>query len=173
MKKIAVYFLISILLLVIIFFSLGIFIPSFSYESRIIVNKPVEQAFTVFNSPFALSEWVPGLKNVKWISGRQNEVGSKWEMTIELNGEIYVTTEELTAFKANEFFAFTLNSDALSSNVEVRFINKGNSSEIISSSKAEGKNIFWKSLFVFSKSVFSKRDKVMYDQLKKIIEASH
>jgi hypothetical protein len=92
-------------------------------------------------------------------------------MTIELNGENYVTTEELTAFKENELLAFTLKSDVLSSNVEVKFINNGNSTEIISSNKAEGKNIFWKSLFVFSKSIFSERDKVMYDRLKKVIES--
>lgn len=172
MKRAIKYFLLFLLLLAIAFFFIGIIIPSFTYESRITVNKPIEQSFKVFNSPFLLAEWIPGLKGVRWISGTQNEIGSKWEMTIELDGKIYTTTEELTVFKENELLAFTLNSDVLSSNVEVKFINKGESTEIISSSKAEGSNIFWKSIFVFYKSIFSKRDKVMYDRLKKVIESN-
>ncbi|MBI4946944.1 MAG: SRPBCC family protein [Bacteroidetes bacterium] len=173
MKKSSKIILTAILLLAAVFFSLGIFVPSLNFENRITVNKPVAQSFKIFNSPFALSEWIPGLKNVKWISGRQNEAGSKWEMIIEQDGNTYVMREELVTFKENEVFAVKMENDEMTNVMEVRFTDKGTVTEITSTNHVIGKNIFQKSLLVLSKSIFIKREKKMYEQLKKIIESSN
>jgi|ERR1035437_3800319 hypothetical protein len=173
MKKIIKYLLLAILLLVVVFFSLGIFVPTINYETKVTVNNPVGQSFRVFNSPFLMSAWIPGLKNVRWISGRQNEIGSKWAMTIEEDGNQYIMTEELVAFKENELFVVKIENEDFTNDMEVRFTDKGVTSEICSYNHVTGKNIFLKSLFVFSKSIFIKRDKKMYEQLKKIIEETH
>jgi len=170
MKKILKCLGVIILLLVSAFFSLGIFIPSLNYDNKILVNKPVEQSFRVFTNVFSFSEWIPGFKNIKWLSGKQNEIGSKWEMTVVQEGEKYTMTETLTYFKENELFAFKLENDMLTNDVEIRFVNKGETSEIISSNHIEGKNIFRKSLFVFSHSYFKQQSKEMYDKLKEVIE---
>jgi hypothetical protein len=113
------------------------------------------------------------LKNVKWISGRPNEIGSKWEMMIEQDGNSYVMTEELIAFKENELFVVKMENEYLTNDMEVRFIDKGAATEIFSSSRVTGKNIFLKSLFVFSRYTFTNRDREMYAQLKEAIDASN
>jgi len=113
MKKILKCLGVIILLLVSAFFSLGIFIPSLNYDNKILVNKPVEQSFRVFTNVFSFSEWIPGFKNIKWLSGKQNEIGSKWEMTVVQEGEKYTMTETLTYFKENELFAFKLENDKI------------------------------------------------------------
>src|ERR1035437_6386733 len=95
MKKVLTYGVVIILLPVIIFFSIGLFVPTIDFESSVTVNKPLAQSFGVFNSPFSLSEWIPGLNNVRWLSGRPNVVGSKWEMTIEEGENEYILQEEL------------------------------------------------------------------------------
>ncbi|MEK6615242.1 MAG: SRPBCC family protein [Bacteroidota bacterium] len=173
LKKYLLYSALPILVLAIIFFSAGIIFPIISYESKVTVKKPVEQSFRVFTDVFTFSEWIPRFITIKWLSGKQNEIGSKWEMTIEQEGKEYRMTETLIAFKENELFAFKLENDMLTNDVEIRFANKGETSEIISSNHITGKNIFWKSLFVFSPSYFKQQSKEMYDTLKKVIEKSN
>jgi len=170
MKKIVKYFSILFLLLAIAFLSIGIFIPSLNFKTKVTVDKPVDLSFRVFTSPFSLSAWIPGLKNVKWVSGKQNEVGSKWEMTIEEDGDEYVMTEELVAYKENELFVIKMENYQITNDVEVRFTDKGVASEISSSNHVAAKNFFQKPLLPFLKSTFKKRDEEMYKKLKKLIE---
>ena len=170
MKKIVKYFLIALLLPIGVFFSLAFFLPSIQYESKITVNKPVDLSFKVFSSPFSLSAWIPGLKNVRWISGKQNVLGSKWEMTIEEGDNEYVVTEELITYKENELFVIRMENEDIINNVEVRFTNKGNESEICSSNHSTAKNFFQKPFFLFFKSSLKKRDEEMYKRLKRLIE---
>jgi len=173
MKKILKYSGIAVFSLVIVFFSMGFLFPSFEYENSVIVNKPAEQSFKVFTDVLKLSEWIPGFKRVKLLSGKQNETGSIIEMMLEQEGKTFILTQKITNYKENELFAFALDNDVLSNNCEIKFISKGTSTEIISSNHITGKNIFWKSLFVFSHSYFKKQSKEMYENLKKVIEESN
>ena len=170
MKKKLIRLAKIILPLLIIFFSFGIFIPSVQLESKIVLNKPVETSFRVFNDPFQFSEWIPGFKKINWLSGKYNEAGSKWKFTIEKMGIKSEMFNELTAYKPNELFAFRMENGALTYDAEVKFIKNGTSSEIISSSKLQGKNIFWRSLFAVAKFYFQMQDQEVYNKLKEVIE---
>ncbi|MBI4930933.1 MAG: SRPBCC family protein [Bacteroidetes bacterium] len=173
MKKTLKYSGLVLFVIVITFFSLGIFIPSFEYENKVTVNKPIEQSFKIFNNVLKLSEWVPGFKGIRLLNGKQNEIGSKMELTLVQGSETYIVSQEITEFKENEVFAFSLDNDMLTNECKIKFINKGTSTEIISSNHITGKNIFWKSLFVFSHSYFKAQSKEMYDKLKEVIEISN
>lgn len=170
MKKFMKYTAITILVIVIAFFIAGICYPSVSYESKITVNSPVETSFSVFTSAFKLSDWVSGLKGIGWISGGQNEVGSKWKFIVTRYDEDYELIQTLKAYKQNELFTSNSDNEIFTADVEVKFIPKGTSTEIISTSTLRGKNIFWKSAFVFAQSVLHKEDQEMYDKLKEVIE---
>ena len=117
MKKFLKYSLAVISLLVMIFFSPGIFISSFSYESKISVNKPVENSFRVFTNVFLLYEWIPGLKKVEWASGIPNQVGSKWKMTIIRDEQEYVMME-MTKLRVVEGIINTLEQKSLLLKIE-------------------------------------------------------
>ncbi len=170
LKKFLKYFSITILVLVILFFSLGIIFPTISYESKITVNKPVETSFGVFTNAFKLSDWVIGLKGIGWISGGQNEVGSKWKFIVTQNGKDYELIQTLKAYKKNELFLSNSDNELFIVDVEVKFISKGTSTEIIATSHLSGKNIFWRSVFVLGKFYLNKNDQKMYDKLKEVIE---
>lgn len=170
MKKFLKYTSIIILVIVITFFAAGICCPSVSYESKITVNRPVETSFSVFTSAFKLSDWVTGLKGIGWISGGQNEVGSKWKFIVTRHDKDYELIQTLKAFKQNELFTSNSDNEAFTADVEVKFISKGISTEIISTSSLHGKNIFWKSAFVFAQPILHKEDQEMYDKLKEVIE---
>ncbi len=170
MKKFLKRFLITILILVVVFFSLGIIFPSISYETKVTVNKPVEKSFGVFTNAMKLSDWVIGLKGIGWLSGNQNEVGSKWLFIVTQNGRDYKLIQTLREFKQNELFTTNADNEIFSDDVQVKFIPKGTSSEIIASSTLSGKNIFWRSAFFCAQFYLSGNDQKMYNKLKEVIE---
>jgi len=161
---------ITLLIIVIIFFSAGICCPTISYESKVTVNKPVETSFGVFTNAFKLFDWVTDLKGIGWISGSQNEVGSKWKFIVTQNGTDYELIQTMKAFKQNELFVTNADNKLFTNDVEVKFISKGTSTEIIATSNLKGKNIFWRSVFVFARFYLNGNDQKMYDKLKEVIE---
>ncbi|MFI5164275.1 MAG: SRPBCC family protein [Bacteroidia bacterium] len=173
MKKFLNYTSITILVIVIIFFSIGIIFPSISFESKITVNKPVETSFAVFTNPFKLSDWVTGLKGIGWISGAQHGVGSKWKFLVTKFGRDYELIQTMKVYKENELFVSNSDNELFSDDVEVKFISKGTSTEIIATSHFSGKNIFWRSVFVFARPFLQKDDQAMYDKLKEVTEKSN
>ncbi len=170
LKKFLKYFSIIILVLAILFFSLGIIFPTITFESKVTVNKPVETAFGVFTNPFKLSDWVTGLKGIGLISGIPNTVGSKWKFIIEQNGKEYELIQTMKELKVNELFVTHTDNELFTDDVQVKFISKGASTEIIATSHLSGKNIFWKSVFVLAKFYLNSNDQKMYDKLKEVIE---
>ena len=170
MKKLLKYLGMTTLVIVIIFFSAGIIFPSVSYESKVTVNKSAETSFRVFTSAFKLFDWVTGLKGIGWIGGLQNEVGSKWKFIVTQNGNDYELIQTLKAFKKNEWFVSNSDNELFTDDVDVKFISKGTSTEIIATSTLKGKNIFWRSVFVFAKFYLHGNDQKMYNKLKEVIE---
>ena len=161
---------ITILVIVIIFFSAGIIFPSITYESKVTVNKPVETSFAVFTSPFKLSDWVTGLKGIGLISGIPNTIGSKWKFIVEQNGKKLELVQTMKEFKLNELFVTHADNELFTDDVEVKFISKGTTTEIIATSHLSGKNIFWRSVFVCAQFYLGSNDQKMYDKLKEVIE---
>ncbi|MBI3501505.1 MAG: hypothetical protein HY063_06905 [Bacteroidetes bacterium] len=170
LKKFLKYFFITILLLAVIFFSLGIIFSTITYESKVNVNKPVETSFGVFTNAMKLSDWVIGLKGIGWISGGQNEIGSKWIFIVTQHGSDYKLTQTLKEFKKNELFVTNADNELFTDDVEVKFIPNGTSTDIVATSHLSGKNIFWKSAFVCAQSLLRKQDQEMYNKLKEVIE---
>ena len=170
MKKLLKRVGITILVIVIIFFSAGICCPSITYESKVTVNKPIETSFGVFTNAFKLSDWVIGLKGIGWISGAQNEVGSKWKFIVTQNGTDYELIQTLKTYKQNELFITNADNELFTDDVEVKFTSNGASTQIIATSNLKGENIFWRSVFVFAKFYLHGNDQKMYDKLKEVIE---
>ena len=111
-------FILGILVfLVLAFLTLGMLNPVLEYESRTQVEASVEHTFAVFNNPDRIGEWQEGFKSIENISGGDNKVGSKWRLIFEEDGEVMEIIEEVLAFEENELFAFTMDSDALTAEV--------------------------------------------------------
>lgn len=158
--------------IVVIFFLIGVFVPTFTYVSRIEVNAPVEHAWAVFNDESRVGEWMTGFKSIETISGNPNEVGSKFRLVFEEDGKEIVMTETMTAFEPHERFAFDLVNEVMNVNVDIRFASSGGKTEITATSLVDGNNIFWKSLLPLFKSGFEDRSQEMYDKLKTLIETT-
>lgn len=172
MKKILKYLLVAVVVIVILFLSLGLIMPTQEYTTSVMVNAPVEKTFAVFMDTSQAREWMPGFRYFENISGKEHEAGSKWKIVFFEHGQEIVMTETVTEFKSNEVFAFNIQNEVMNSDNEVTFSVQDNSTVITSHSKYEGGNIFWKSLFVFFNSGMKKQSEQMYNDLKKIVEHS-
>jgi uncharacterized membrane protein len=173
MKKFLKYFLIIVATLVVIFFSLGFLFRQHEYTISTIVNAPVEKTFAIFNDTTKLGEWLTGFKSMENIRGKPNEVGSKWKVVFEENGSEISMNETIVAFKENELVSFNIANDFIKSKNEIRFIPKGNTTEINAHVIYRGTHIIQKSvLALFSRSV-KKQQKESYELLKQLIEKTN
>ncbi|MFQ5651512.1 MAG: SRPBCC family protein [bacterium] len=166
------YILGAVAALAVIFVLIGMFVPSFTYENRIEVSKPVEHSFAVFSDPANMSEWLTGFKSMENLTGGPNEVGSTWKLVFVDGDEEIIMTEEVTGFKENELISFTLDNEVLEADIEVHFVRKNGTTGILQSSKVEGKNLFWKSLLFLSKWNMTARGQENYVKLKHLIETT-
>ena len=159
-------------ILLIAFLSIGFIIPEVSYENKVLVNKPIEHSFQVFINPNKLKDWISGFKKINHVSGFPNEIGSKWALTIEENGEEMTMIEEITAYELDKLFAFKLDNDVLTTYVEIRFEDSGKGTAIIVKNRVIGKNMFFRSLFPLYTSYFKEMTQVDYEKLKNVIETT-
>jgi len=171
--KILKYLVIFLVLVSASFLAVGFFVPTVTYESTVLVNKPITHSFNVFNNPFYLDKWLPGLKSAKYVSGMPNQIGSTYEMTFEENGEEIIMHEELTGFEVNRLYAFTLTNEALITKVKITFEEVNGKTKITSVSNVRGTNLLYRSLFPFMKFVFEAKDQEAYDNLKDLIEGGN
>lgn len=164
------YFVIFLVVCSASFFTIGLFNPVVSYDTTVLVNKPVGHTFNVFTNPFYFEKWMPGFKSFKPIEGMPSEVGSTYEMTFENDGEEIVLIEEITGFEVNQLVSFKLSNDILTTEVEITFEQVDGKTKITARNSVHGNNILFRSIFPFMKSGFQKRDQLAYDNLKKMIE---
>ncbi len=170
--RIIKYALGIIAVLAIAFLLIGVFVPTFTYESRVEINAPVEHTFAIFNDESRMGEWLNGFKSIETLSGGPNQVGSKFRLTFVQRGEEMVMLEELTAFKENEQCRFTIDNDVLVSEVDVRFTDNGESTGLAARTTVTGKGAIWKSLLPLFKSMMLEETQSNYGRLKGIVESS-
>ena len=153
------------------FLAIGFLSPSVTYETTVLVDKPVAHSFSVFNNPFNAKKWLPGFVSMRPISGLPNQVGSKYEMVFEENGEEFILQEKMTGFERNKLFAFDMSNEFLVSKVKIIFEEEDGKTRITSFTETIAKNFIFRSLFPFMKSQFQERERESYAKLKRLIES--
>ena len=162
---------IIVALLVVVFLAVGLVTPEFSYESKVTVNAPAEFAFEVFMDGSKMKEWISSLESIENISGAEREIGSKWKLTFDENGEKIEILETATAYEPNKRYAFDVETEPFLGNIDIRFTALDSmTTEIKAVSFMSGKNILWKSVLALSKSTIEERSQEQYETLKNVIE---
>lgn len=161
-----------IVAIVVIFLSIGVFVPTVSYELKITVKAPLDKSFSVFVDDSRMGEWFTGFVSYELISGEPGTVGSIHRVVIEENGKELVSTEEVIAYIENQRYAFTLDNDLESAEIDVRFSGDITGTEITIMTETTGKNIILRSLMALLKPMFVDMAQRNYTQLKEIIEST-
>lgn len=161
-----------LLLIIIAFFLIGVINPTTTYENSITINKPVEQVWNVFTDPETMDQWLVGMQSIETLEGEPMEEGSRYRLTFDMEGEQVDIIEEVTKVSKNELFAFTLESDPLTSEVEIQFIPVDSTvTRIQASTLSEGNGMLWKPIITLSGSVMQQQSQLSYDKLKQLVES--
>jgi len=169
--KIVKWVLVVLLFILVAFFTLGLVRPTVQYESKILVDKPVDRSFMVFLDVSKMGEWLTGFKKIEIVKGMPNIPGSIFNLTMEINGKEITVTEEVTDFRWYDRFSFTLEHDLMSVKCENVFAAQDMKTEITCTYTVTGKNLFWRSLDVLLKGKMEKQAQDDFDKLKKVIES--
>ncbi len=171
MKLALKYIGIGIAVVILSFIAMGLLHPTIEYETRTEIKAPLEKTFALFLDTALMKNWMPGFSSITNISGNVHEVGSKWKLVLVQEKEVYNMTETVTAFENNKGFSFDLDNDALVSNNDITFNGDSTKTIIVAKAKVKGKNIFLRSMFVFSKPYFQEQQDLIYSQLKTMVES--
>jgi len=155
--------------IVLLFLSIGLLLPSYEYQSSIVVNASPEKCWAIYHDTKKMGEWLEGFESLTLKSGKQLADGSMYEIIITDDGHRMVMSEKIIEVKAPTKVTYELNNDVLKS--EFSFSFEGTSStEITSKYKITGNNILWKSILFLSKSYMTNEANQQLEGLKKVIE---
>ncbi|SEM18392.1 Polyketide cyclase / dehydrase and lipid transport [Aquimarina amphilecti] len=164
------YLLYLIIVLSLVFFGIGFFTPSVSYENVIAVDKPASESWEVMSDVSNLPKWIKGFKRTELVSGTPNTVGAVSNVYVDNSGEEMVMEETITAMKLHERMAMTFTMDFMDMDYEMLFKEKGGKTMIISQSNIKGNSVFAKSLLSFMSSSMKTQEDVNLKNLKELIE---
>ncbi len=170
MKKFLKITGVVLLLLTVIFFSLGLINPNVSYTSEILVNKPVAETFRKYNDPGTLKQWIPEMKSFEIVEIKPGMVGTKLKMIIESEGQTMELNEEVTAFEENKLVGLSFDAGMMHKSDLVEFIQTGDGTLIKGTYTCTGSNLFYKSLFSLFKGKFKSIDEGYLKNFKVFIE---
>lgn len=164
------YLLIILVLLAIMFFGNGFLTPSISYESEIVVNKPVKEAWAVMSDDTRISEWLKEIKKIELVSGAKNEVGSVYNIYFEDQDQEMIMKETVTAITPNEHIAMTFTMDFMNMDYEMHLTEEEGKTHILSKSETTGNGFMARSILSFMKGSMKKQEDTNMNNLKTVIE---
>ncbi len=169
MKKALKYLLLTIVVVLLGFFSLGLLHPSYSYTNSIEIDCTLEEAFKAFTDESRAHEWLIGYKGYEIIDGEPHKPGSKFLMKFENEGQEMTFVETLTEFKENEEFSFDMEAEFFTGSVQVLF-EGSNPCTMTTHTYNEGTSAFYCAMFYIMKSAMQEQSQKNYDMLKEMIE---
>ena len=170
MKKVILYILGVIVLLVVGFFCIGFIVPAVEYTTTVEINKPRDFTWNVIRQR---KDWIYGFKSFEQVSGQPNEVGSRAKITVVRDGREMSFDSKLLDIKPPEMSVTELTNDMLTHDATVHLTENNGKTTIVSNEKIVGKNAFFRSLFVLMKSSITSVSQKNFEGLKQAVESSN
>ncbi len=159
-----------IVLLIIVFLLAGLIKPNVSYESEIMVEKPIAESWAVVQDEEKLSEWLPGLQKIELVSGTPGTVGAVSNVYFDVDGQKMMIKETITDLVPNESISMTYESDFMNMDYKMTVTSDNGKTKISSSTMAKGNGMFSKSMMAFMGGSLKAQEETNLDNLKKTIE---
>ena len=166
------YIALTLVALLVIFFSIGLFNPAITYSNQITIHASPAKTFKLFADTSRLHEWMTGFSSFTKISGKDDSAGSKWKLVLIQEGQTYDMTETILKNNSPDEYSFLLENAVLTNNVDMHFKPSSAGTELTVNNKVRGNNLMWRSLFYFFESRLKQESDEMYDDLKTMVETS-
>lgn len=165
------YLLFLLLAIVVIFLALGMFTPSITYDSEVVIDKPAAEVWAVMNDESKMSNWLPGYVKSELVSGTRNTVGAVSKVYFNEAGQETVMTETITAITPNERLAMDFSiPDFMDMAYELVAKEEGGKTTMTSSTTTTGNGMMSKSIVAIMKGAMSDQEDTNMMALKKLAE---
>lgn len=167
------YLLGVVALLGVIFIGNGIITPSVSYESEIIVDKSIEEAWAVMSDESKTSEWLKDITKTERVSGERGTVGAVTNYTFTQDGNESIVTETIKSVTPNDHMAMDFVMEGvMNMDYKIAFSERDGTTRIKSSTTTTGDGIFMRSMVSFMKGSMQAQEEENMNNLKQVIAAN-
>lgn len=156
--------------LVIAFFSIGVFNPSFNYHCNTIINASAETTWNIFSDPDQMSNWFTDFKSMTITKGLSGAVGSEYDLVFIISGEEMLMHKIITSVESNKSMTFEIMNDDIRTVTTVSLAEKDGITTLLAENSVNPKGMVNKSVFYVFKSYFQKQSDDQYAKLKSLIE---
>lgn len=156
--------------LIIVFFSTGIFIKETTYTCQVLVDKPLQQVFTVFNDTAKIKNWIPEIKSLKVITTTPNRIGSVYEMVANNRGQEITMTESVLEYEENKKVSHYVDAQNMLKTDRYTFFSESGKTKIILQSSCQSNSYIISCIFPYSKGIFKEIDQGHLNNFKEYIE---
>ncbi|MFT5168415.1 MAG: lipopolysaccharide export LptBFGC system permease protein LptF [Saprospiraceae bacterium] len=165
------YLLGIIALLVLLFIAKGFLTPTISYNSEIVVDKSITEAWAVMNDESKISQWLKGIINTEHISGEKGTVGAVTKYTFNENGQESIVLETIKSIRPNEHIAMDFVMEGvMDMDYKIDFSKNDGETHVKSSTITKGSGMFMRSIVSFMKNSMQAQEDENMNNLKKLIE---
>ena len=169
MKKVIIYLIGIIAVLVIGFLCIGIVVPAVEYTTKVEINKPRDLTWKVLRER---KDWVYGFKSFEQISGIPSEVGSRSRIVVVREGVESTFDSELKQIRPPEMAETELTNNMLVHDAVVNLTENNGKTTLVSNEKITGTNPIYRSLFALFKSRITDVSAKNFETLKQAVESS-
>lgn len=169
------YLLITIVVLVLAFFAIGMIHPEVEYGSEIVVSKSLEEAWAVSEDASKYHLWLDGFKSMELIEGEYGEVGSKYKIIVNPGEgqEDFEMTETVISRVEFDHVNMHFDSEMMDFEQTITFSETDEGVSIKTASKVIGKGAMMRSMFALMEKMggaFTSQEAKNQNALKKVIE---
>ena len=160
----------TITLLILVFFLTGLFINETKYTSEILVEKPLEEVFAVFNDNTKIKNWIPELKSLKPIITTPEIAGSTYEMVVNNQGQEITMTEKVLEYIPNKKVVIFFDAENMLKTDSYIFSLEDKKTKITMQSSCKSDSYLMSCLFPYFKGTFKEIDQGYLNNFKTFIE---
>ena len=135
------------------------------------IDAPVEVVYDFIIDADKSKSWLIDLTSIEQVSGDSVEAGAKYVLVFMSGKNQIIITETLTDVVENERFAFDLENEFITGDVEISLSPSDGGTLVREENNYSGKGFLSRALMGISKSSFKKSKRLMYDKLKEVAEA--
>lgn len=168
--KILKYILGIIVLLVLIFLAIGFITSEITYDSEIVVDKPLAESWAVSQDEEKLADWLEGIQKIEHVSGTPNTVGAVSDIYFEDDGQEMVIRETITEIVPNESVSMKFTSDFMDMDYTLKMASLQGQTKITSHTTAKGNGMFSRALMALMSGTFKAQEETNLANLKRTIE---
>lgn len=156
-----------------VFALIGVIQPSVEYGVTVNTSRDQMITWDVMVANDLMSEWIEGYKSIDLMEGELNTVGSKYEVIVEHEGEVFKMVETLTAVEPGMHLAMTIENEMLTTQLNITFESgPDGGTKVITHNIAQGKSWFYRSLFPLIKADFQRQEQKHYNAFAELVDRS-